>query len=158
MSNTVRAGLATLAILGAIPAARAQAQSDEDAVRTVVNKMFDGMRTRDTALMRSTIVPSTVLERVTPTGLGDPIPMGRFIDRVGQGTGSGGDEQIAKPKVEVDGGLASLWAYYTYTPGGQTKVDHCGVDAFLLRKGSDGWKIFHISDTSRNEGCTPVKK
>ena len=142
--------------LGAIPSANARAQSDEQAVKAVVNRMFDGMRTRDTAMMRSTIVPSTQLDRVTPTGLGDPIPMAKFIESVGKGTGPGGNEQIAEPKIQIDGGLASLWAYYTFTPGGKTQVDHCGVDAFLLRKGTDGWKIFHISDTSRSEGCTPV--
>jgi hypothetical protein len=147
-----------MTILAGLVAISAQAQSDEQAVKAVVNKMFDGMRSRDTAMMRSSMVPATVLERVTPTGLGDPIQMSQFIDRVGQGTGPGGNEQIAEPKVQIDGGLASLWAYYTFTPGDKTQIDHCGVDAFLLRKGSDGWKIFHISDTSRSEGCTPVKK
>jgi hypothetical protein len=155
MPHIARAILLSATVLGAVTV---RAQSDEQAVKDVVGKMFDGMRTRDTALMRSTIVPTTVLERVTPTGLGNPIVMNSFIDRVAQGTGPGGNEQIGTPKVEVDGGLASLWAYYTFTPGGQTKVDHCGVDAFLLRKGADGWKIFHISDTSRSDGCTPVKK
>jgi hypothetical protein len=157
MPNTLRAMLASVAILGVVPVVSARAQSDEQSVKTVIDKMFDGMRNRDTALMRSTMIPSTLLERTTPDGLGAPIEMNKFIDRVGQGTGPGGNEQIGRPKIEIDGNLASLWAYYTYTPGGQTKVDHCGVDAFLLRKGSDGWKIFHISDTSRSEGCTPAK-
>ena len=144
--------------LGGIPAATAAAQSDQQAIKTVLTRLFDGMRTRDTALMRSTLVPSTLLERTSPTGeLGEPIPMSRFIERVGQGTGPGGNEQIKDPKIEIDGALASVWTYYTYTPGGQTAVDHCGVDAFLLRRGSDGWKIFHIADSSRNEGCTPIK-
>jgi len=143
----------------ALGATKVRAQSDEQAVKAVVNRMFDGMRTRDTAMMRSTILPSTLLERTGgTTGLHDPIVMNQFIDRVAQGTGPGGNEQIAEPKVEIDGGLASLWTYYTFTPGGKTGIDHCGVDAFLLRKGPDGWKIFHISDTSRSEGCTPVKK
>jgi hypothetical protein len=152
----MRTILIGLVALGAIPSANARAQSDEQAVKAVVNRMFDGMRSRDTAMMRSTMVPSTQLERITPTGLGDPILMTQFIERVGQGTGPGGNEQIAEPKIQIDGGLASLWTYYTFTPGGKTQIDHCGVDAFLLRKGSDGWKIFHISDTSRSEGCTPV--
>jgi hypothetical protein len=30
---------------------------------------------------------------------------------------------------------------------------HCGVNAFQLFKGADGWKIFHIADTRRREGC-----
>jgi hypothetical protein len=146
-----------VAAFSGLVAAPVRAQSDQQAVMAVVQHLFDGMRTRDTALMRSTVVPTTVLVRAGgPTGLGDPVPLSAFIDRVGQGTGPGGSERIKDPKVEIEGPLASVWAYFTYTKGGETKVDHCGVDAFLLRKGPDGWKIFHISDTSRTEACTPI--
>jgi hypothetical protein len=155
-TKTFRLVLAVMTLSG-VATMTAAAQSDQQAVNAVLTRLFDGMRTRDTALMRSTVVPSTILERTSATGeLGEPIPMSRFIERVGQGTGPGGNEQIKDPKIEVDGALASVWTYYTYTPGGQTKFDHCGVDASLLRKGSDGWKIFHIADSSRNEGCTPI--
>jgi hypothetical protein len=152
-----RCAVLGVAVLAGLVAAPVGAQSDEQAVLAVVNHLFDGMRTRDTALMRSTVLPSTVLVRAGgPTGLGDPVSLNAFIDRVGQGTGPGGSERIKDPTVKVDGPLASVWAYFTYTKGGETNVDHCGVDAFLLRKGPDGWKIFHISDTSRTEGCTPI--
>lgn len=154
----IRALPLLLTALAAVPSRAADAQSDEQAIKTVLTHMFDGMRTRDTALMRSTIVPSTILERTSATGeLGEPIPMGKFIERVGAGTGPGGDERIKDPKIQIDGPLASVWTYYTFTPGGKTQLDHCGVDAFLLRKGADGWKIFHIADSSRNEGCVPIK-
>ena len=151
----MRALLAAATMAAVAPVARAQ--SDEQAVKAVIAKMFDGMRSRDSAMMRSTMVPSTILDRVSATGtLGDPIVMNAFIDRVAAGTGPGGDEQIKNPKIQIDGPMASVWTYYTFTPGGKTAIDHCGVDAFLLRKGSDGWKIFHISDTSRSEGCTAI--
>jgi hypothetical protein len=148
-----------LTALPLLPLSPARAQSDRQTVVAVVTRFFDGMRSRDSAMMSSTVLPSTLLERTNGTsGLGDPISMTQFIDRVSHGTGPGGNEQIKDPKVEIDGPLASIWTYYTYTPGGQTKIDHCGVDSFLLRKGPDGWKIFHIADSSRNEGCTPITK
>ena len=158
MSTNLRAVLGVVG-LGVLLAAPVRAQSDEQAVIAVVNHFFDGMRTRDTALMRSTAVPSAVVIRASgPTGLTEPSTLEGFIERVGKGTGPGGNEQIKDTKVQIDGGLASLWTYYTFTPGGATKVDHCGVDAFLLRKGPDGWKIFHVADTSRSEGCASVGK
>jgi ketosteroid isomerase-like protein len=147
---------ALVATAAAVPA---HAQADEQAVVGVVTHFFDGMRARDTALMRSTVAAGTVLVSASgPTGLGDPTPVDQFIERVGKGTGPGGNEQIKDPKVMVDGPMASLWAYYTLTRGGETQINHCGVDAFLLRKGPDGWKIFHVADTRRTEGCTPITK
>jgi ketosteroid isomerase-like protein len=154
-----RIGAVALVAVSLTSAAPMRAQSDEKAVMAVVGQFFDGMRARDTAAMRSAVLPTTVLERTgnNPSGMGDPIPLSNFIARVSQGTGPGGNEQIKDPKVLIDGPLAMVWTYYTFTPGGQTQVNHCGTDAFLLRKGPDGWKIFHVADTSRSEGCTPIK-
>jgi hypothetical protein len=131
------------------------AQSDSAAVVKTVTRFFDGMRTRDTAVMRSTVVPDAVLRSVSgPTNLSDPTPVDQFISRVGSSTGPAGNEQIKDPKVSIDGPLASLWAYYTLSRGNQ--LHHCGVDLFLLRRGADGWRIFYVSDTRRMEGCTPI--
>lgn len=152
-------GVAVLAVSTAATAAPLRAQSDRQAVIGVVTRFFDGMRTRDTTLMRSTVVPSANLISASgPTGLGEPMTIDQFIARVAKGTGPGGDERIESPKVQVDTPLASLWAYYTFTRGGETTVNHCGVDVFLLRKSADGWKIFEVSDTRRTEGCTAIKK
>jgi hypothetical protein len=149
------AALAGIALASSVTSARAQ--SDDQAVVTVVKHFFDGMRTRDTALLRSTVVPSAALQSVSgPTGLGNVTPIDQFIGRIGTGTGPGGDEQIKDPRVDIDGPMASLWAYYTFTRGGETQINHCGVDVFLLRKSSDGWKVFHVSDTRRTEGCAPI--
>ncbi len=153
---------ALVVALGVVPAGVVQAQSDQadqKEIVAVVTKFFDGMRTRDTALMRSTVVPTAALVSATgPTGLGQPTTADQFIERVGKGTGPGGDEQIKDPNVQIDPPLASLWAYFTFTRGGQTTINHCGVDLFLLRKGPDGWKIFQVADTHRTEGCTPITK
>jgi len=158
----MRSRLAVLAIgamLSAVVPASGFAQSDEQAIVAVVTRFFDGMRARDSAMIRSTVVPSTVLEQASgPTGLSEPRSINWFIERVSAGTGPGGNELIQDPKIHIDGPMASLWAYFTYSRGGQTAIDHCGVDSFLLRKGPDGWKIFHIADTHRTEGCTPIGK
>ena len=152
--------VAALIFASSAIASPAHAQGDERAaVIAVVTHFFDGMRTRDTSLMRSTVAPGAVLISASgPTGLGDPSTIDKFIDLIGKSTAPGNDERIENPKVEIDGPLASLWAYYTFRLAGETTVHHCGVDAFLLRKGPDGWKIFHVADTRRTEGCTPVPR
>ena len=90
------------------------------------------------------------------TAVGAPSAIDAIIERTGKGTGPGNDERIETPKVQIDEQLASLWAYFTLTRPGETRIDVCGVNMFLLRKGPDGWKIFQIAATSRTEGCKAI--
>jgi len=154
--STVPVAVAIASLLAATPA---RAQGDERAVVAAVTKFLDGIRTRDTSLMRSTVVSGATLVRVGgPTGLGAPAAIDAIIERTGKGTGPGNDERIATPEVRIDDQLASLWAYYTLTRPGESRIDGCGVNMFLLRQGADGWKIFQIAATSRAEGCRAIGK
>ena len=151
--------LVTVAIASLLAATPARAQSDERAIVATVTKFLDGIRTRDTSLMRSTVVSGATLVPVGgPTGLGAPSAIDDIIERAGKGTGPGNDEQIETPTVLIDGQLASLWANFTLTRPGQTRIDVCGVNMFLLQKGPDGWKIFQIAATRRTEGCRAMVK
>jgi hypothetical protein len=151
------AALAAFASASLLAATRARAQSDQGAVVTVVTRFLDGIRTRDTALMRSTVVGGATLVPVGgPTGLGVPSTVDAIIERTGRGSGSGNDERIDKPEVQIDDQLASVWAYFTLTRPGETTIDRCGTNLFLLRKGPDGWKVFQIAATSRTENCRAI--
>ena len=155
--STVLAAAAIASLLAATPARAQSAPNDERAVVTAVKKFLDGIRTRDTSLMRSTVASGAAFVPVGgPTGLGAPSPIDGIIDRTGKGTGPGNDERIETPKVQIDEQLASLWAYYILMRPGETRIDRCGANMFLLRKGPDGWKIFQIAATSRTEGCTAI--
>jgi ketosteroid isomerase-like protein len=151
--------LAAVAFASLFGAAPARAQSDERAVVAAVTKFLDGIRTRDTTLMRSAVVAGATLVPVGgPTGLGALSTLDAVIERTGKGSGPGNDEQIENPKVQIDDQLASLWAYFTLTRAGETRIDICGVNLFLLRKGPDGWKVFQIANTHRAEGCRAIAK
>ena len=153
---TVLVAVATASLPAATPA---RAQSDERAIVAAVTTFLDGIRTRDTSLMRSTVVSvATLIPVGGPTGLGAPTAIDAIIERTGKGTGPGNDERIDMPKVQIDEQLASLWAYYTLTRPGETRLGACGVNLFLLRKGPDGWKIFQIAASSRTEGCRAIVK
>ena len=152
--STVLVAVAIGSLLAATPA---RAQSDERAIVAAVTKFLDGIRTRDTSLMRSTVASGATLVRVGgPTGLGAPSSIDGIIERTGKGTGPGNDERIDTPKVQIDEQLASVWAYFTLTRPGETRIDVCGVNMFLLRNGPDGWKIIQIATTSRTEGCRAI--
>lgn len=152
--STVLAAVAIASLSAATPA---RAQTDERAIVATVTKFLDGIRTRDTALMRSTVVAGATLMPVGgPTGLDAPVPLDAIIERTGKGTGPGNDERTEGPKVQIDDQLGSFWAYYTLTRPGHTTIDACGFHVFLLRKATDGWKIFQIAATGRTEGCRAI--
>ena len=142
-------GLATTA---ASPVA---AQSDKEAVLQVVKRLFDGMRTRDTALMRAQFDPSARMLGVDAKGSTPKVqvmdPNG-WIGAVGKGTGPAWDERIFDPVVEVDDNLAHVWTYYEFWLG--EKLSHCGYDSFTLTKLGSQWKVTQVADT-RRASCSP---
>ncbi len=137
-----------------LSAARAAAQaSDADqqpAVLAVVQRLFDGMRAGDSAMVRSTFLATTAMigtgmrdgHYVATVGTTD-----RFVNAIGTPHDKQWDERIRNPIVQIDGSLATVWAEYTFALGGV--VNHCGVDSFQLVRTDDGWKIAALADTRR---------
>ncbi len=139
----------------AAPAAAQQAapRTAQDSVLAVVTKLFDGMKTKDTTMMRSLFVPGAQMGGV-PTAR-QPIPFSSidaWIASVGRSApGTLLEEELHNPEVRVDDGLATVWTEYTFKIDG--KLSHCGFDAFQLARAADGWKILFVSDTRRTTGC-----
>jgi hypothetical protein len=65
-------------------------------------------------------------------------------------------EEIWNLKIQIDGDFAQAWCDYGFYIG--KTFSHCGVDAFHMHKGKDGWKIFHLADTRRKTECDVPKK
>lgn len=151
----------SLALSLASPAtlqAQGASAAEEKEVLATVTRLFDGMRARDTAMVRSTFAPGAELKGV---GMRDgkpgvaPTPADEFIRMVGSATGPQWDERIHRPEVRIDGNLAAVWTFYDFYLG--DKLSHCGVDAFHLARLADGWKIISLADTRRREGCGQTK-
>jgi hypothetical protein len=142
-------------VLAGLPC-RAYAQEDEEAaVMAVVEGLFDAMRAGDSTAMRAALHPSATaatasIREGVPT-LTRETSLDGFVQAVGTPHEDVWDERIWDAEVEVDGPLATAWMKYAFYAG--ETFSHCGVDAFQLFKGQEGWKIFHIADTRRQEGC-----
>ena len=151
MSRTHSALL--LGLLAAAPPSLV-AQAEERAVFAVVEQLFDGMRTRDTARMRAALHPEA---RLVSPALRDGVPGVRvespsaWLAQVARSTGAPVDERLRNPVVRVDGALASVWVEYSLVVG--ERFVHCGVDAFHLVRTAEGWRIIDLADTRRREGC-----
>lgn len=156
MSRRARAFLIALSCV--LPAAPGTlfAQDAKAEVMAVVQRLFDGMRAGDSAMVRSTFDPQL---RMISSSLREGKPVLRietggdgFVRAVGTPHAEVWDERIANAKVEVDGALASVWTDYAFYRG--TSFSHCGIDHFLLARNDAGqWKIVELADTRRQAPC-----
>ena len=150
-------------VLGAlvVPAATAltaHAQSpDEQAVIDAVQRLFDAMRTRDTAALRSVFTAEArLVGQVARDGRTtiQVTPASQFVTTIATIEDPRElIERVYAPAVSIDGDLASYWAFYTLHLGEQ--FIHCGVDAAHLFRTADGWKIASLADTRRTTNCDP---
>src|SRR5690606_31237409 len=122
-----------------------------DSVVAVARTLFDGMRAHDSTMVRSTFAPGARFASVDRNGNVAFTPADDFIAGVGR-PGAPWDEQMYDVEVRVDGGIATLWTFYTFSLG--TELRHCGHDAMQLLRTREGWKIVSLLDTRQTEGCT----
>ena len=161
MSAFLRIGSATglLALIIASPIRAQNNQAREAAVVATLQKLFDGMRSRDAAAMRSVFDPSAKLINAATRDGQTTIRAIAIDDFVNSIMSAPADaqliERIYSPEVRIDGNLATFWAFYTFHLGEQ--FSHCGVDTAQLFETSEGWKIVSLADTRRREGCDPPK-
>lgn len=120
----------------------------------VVTRLFDGMRARDTALIRSTFHATARLMTAGRTTDGTPTVevdgVDDFIASVARAQVHL-DERLYETEVRVEDGLASVWTEYDFWAG--ERFSHCGVDAIHLARTPDGWRIIQLTDTRRRQGC-----
>ena len=134
------------------------AQQPDPEIRRTVDRMFDAMRSRDTAALRAVFDTSARLMTTATSRDGKPVlritPIDRFIQAIaGAPAGLKLDERIFDVEVRQSDILATVWTRYSFFEGEQ--LSHCGYDAFQLFKSAQGWRIIAIADSYRREGCTP---
>lgn len=142
-----------LALSAATPLA-AQATDDRAAVLTVVQQLFDAMRTKDTTQLRSLFWPGSRLTGVRPRREGGFTVQETSVEQFARAVaGSTGTwlERMFDPEVRIDGTLAQVWAPYDFHLNG--RFSHCGVDAVQLLKVDGVWKIVALADSFQREGC-----
>ena len=148
------------ALVAVAPAASAQhdmhhgSDTAKTAVLAVVRTLFDGMRTGDSAKVRSVFHPNALLTTaVTRNGVPSVTfdSIAQFARAVGTPHAEVWDERTHDEMVHIDGGMAMVWAPYAFYAG--SKFSHCGIDSFQLARTSEGWKIVALIDTRQRTGC-----
>jgi hypothetical protein len=139
----------------AAPCTAAAQTSDREAILATVQKVFDAMRTRDTSLFSQAFDSSARLVGVSNRGGTPAVTLttpGQFAAAISRApAGNVWNERIYDPEVRIDLPVAQVWAYYTFHLN--STFSHCGIDAFMLVKVGDAWKITQIADSRRTDGC-----
>ena len=132
-----------------------KAQSSEDSVKAVINKMFEGMKNSDPILMKEVFADSVIFQTIATTREGKTIVKNErfsgFLEFVSKQKKGSLDEQIQFETIKIDGPLAVVWTPYKFYFNGQ--FSHCGVNSFHLVRLEGKWKIQYLIDTRRKEGC-----
>ena len=133
----------------------AHAQTTEDSVKAVINKMFTAMKNADGASLKSCFADSVIFQTIGKDQQGNPVVQNEdaasFAEIVSKEKPGNLDEQIVFDVIKTDGPLAIAWTPYNFYYAG--KFSHCGVDSFQLVKINGEWKIQYIIDTRRRIGC-----
>ena len=142
-------GMSVLVLLGggfvSLPT-QAEQSEHRNAVLSVVDNLFDGMRDKDEATLRAQFAPGASV------GSGS---VNNFVSAV-LTSRAHLDEVTFDETVLVDGDLAMAWTPYNIFVDGS--FHHCGVDLFVVKRLADGWKITTLEDTRRTEGCDPERR
>jgi citrate lyase beta subunit len=130
--------------------------AERASVLAAVQKVFDAMRTRDTALLSQAFDTTGRMVRIntrsTPPAVSLVHPAQFAASILRAPAGDVWNERIYDPEVRIDGDIAQVWAYYTFHRN--ATFSHCGVDAFMLVKVAGAWKVTQLADSQRKEGCT----
>ncbi len=138
-------------------ATSASAQNpDDDAITDVIRQLFTGMEKGDSALVHAAFAKEVTMVTVTRDKENKPVLVRQnslegFLKAVGTPHPEVWHEEIWNIKIQRDGDFAQVWCDYAFYVG--KKFSHCGVNAFHLHNGKEGWRIFHLADTRKKEGC-----
>lgn len=133
-----------------ISASSTASPEDDEAIRAVVEGVFDGMYAGDAEALDSLFHPEAVL-RIVGEGEVTLQPAADFIAQVGAPREAPLDERFADLEVRIDGPLATAWMAYTMYVG--AAFSHCGVNAMEFIRTTGGWQVLGVSYTRRTEIC-----
>lgn len=129
----------------------ANAQTAQDSVKTVINKLFTAMKSSDAASLKECFADSAILQTITRNGKIRNESVAAFISQISTLPKDSADERISFETIKVDDALAIAWTPYQFFYAG--KFSHCGVNSFQLVRLNGFWKIQYLIDTRRRNGC-----
>ena len=128
-----------------------QAQTPQDSVKAVVNKLFAAMKSSNANALQDCFADGAILQTIGRDGRIQNEDIKDFAAQISKLPKDSADERIIFETVKVDASLAVAWTPYQFYYAG--KFSHCGVDSFQLVRINGVWKIQYLIDTRRRTPC-----
>jgi hypothetical protein len=129
-----------------------QAREEKEEVLKIARLFFEALEKHDTVIFNKILMKDSYNYMVIEQG-----DSARLISRLHKNSNFK-SERVIKERmresevvVQIHKRIATVWAPYDLWLNDQ--YSHCGVDAFIMLKGKQGWKIGTISFSIEREGC-----
>lgn len=144
-----------------IPFVQAQEANDEQAIKAVINSLFQGMEKGDSAMVHNAFMKDITMATAYRDKDGNALlrrdlSLDGFLKAIATPHPTVWYEEIWDLEIQVDGDFAQAWCDYAFYTG--NTFSHCGIDAFHLHKEKSGWRIFHLADTRKKSDCKIPKR
>lgn len=130
--------------------------SETEAVKAGINKLFIAMKNSDSTGIKSSFTKQAILQTIMKNGEVKTENIPAFTRTVAKAVKNSLEERITFSSIHIDGNLASVWTPYQFYFQG--KFSHCGVNSFQMVKENGEWKIQYIIDTRRKDNCVDESK
>ena len=132
------------------------AQNQDVEIRKVVDKLFQGMKSGDSAMVRSVFLTDNSFSTISKNSKDSVVVKSEgnaegFIKAAGTAHKEIWDERIYDVIIKTDGPMAIVWAPYKFYLG--NTFSHCGGNVYTIIQTIYGWKIKQITDTRRKTDC-----
>jgi len=145
-----------LLILISISSLAAQEKKVETEVRETIQEFFQAFHEQDSIKLRAMVDPSIYMQSIAVDSSGnsklESEEYSKFLKSiVSIPSTTKFEERLLFFDIRINGALASVITPYSFYVN--DILSHCGVNSFQLYKTEGEWKIIHIVDTRKKEGC-----
>lgn len=130
--------------------------SEEEAVKKVVEGFFEAFHNQDSVGMKSFMANQVVLQTTGRNKEGKTMFQTTPIERLYESIVSIPDsvqfeEKLTSWSIQVDRTMANAWVGYEFWLNGN--FSHCGINSFQMVNFDGDWKIIYLIDTRGRAGC-----
>lgn len=138
----------------------AQQESENQAIKKVIETFFEGLHNGDSAVMATTLhkelkIQTTFTNREQQKILRTETRDQLLINISKKRPTDTYKEKLLSYDIKIDGNLASVWTPYEFYLNGN--FSHCGANSFQLFNNGERWEIIYLVDMRRRGNCKALK-